>query len=528
MAPAGPARPARPRVADDRPDRTTGRRAAAADDRSVVVVGAGLGGLSAACHLAGRGYDVTVVEAADVPGGRAGVLERDGYRFDTGPTVLTMPDLVERCFQAAGVEMADMLTLVPVDPMYRACFADGSELRVRHGRDAMTDEVRDVCGPSEAASFGRFCDWLTRLYRLEMPHFIERNYDSPVDLARPLHPAIELVRLGGFRRLATVVRRYFDDERLQRLFSFQSTYAGLAPYEALALYGIITYMDTVNGVVVPVGGMHALPQALAAAAEKAGATFRYGARVEAILLEQGSSGPVQGVRLAGGEVVRAAAVVCNPDLPVAYRTLLPGLSAPRAARRGAYSPSAVVWHVGVRGELPAGAEHHNIHFGTAWDSAFRAILKDGVRMPDPSLLVTVPTLDEPAMAPDGRHVLYVLEPVPNLDGRLDWTHERARARHDLAAAIARLGYPDDVEVEELVDPLDWEAQGMERGTPFALSHRFLQTGPFRPANVEKRAPGLVFAGSGTVPGVGVPMVLISGALAADRVDALSGRKGEGR
>jgi len=269
--------------------------------------------------------------------------------------------------------------------------------------------------------------------------------------------------------------------------------------------------------------MHALPVALAAAAEKAGAVLRYRAPVERILLEGDTDGPVQGVRLVGGEVVEADAVVCNPDLPMAYRHLLPGLPAPRVTRRGAYSPSAIVWHVGARGSLPAGAEHHNIHFGAAWDSAFRAILRDGTRMPDPSLLVTVPTLDEPAMAPGaGSHVLYVLEPAPNLDGRVDWAVERSRARDDLARAVERLGYPADVEVERLVDPIDWETQGMERGTPFALAHRFRQTGPFRPGNVDARAPGLVFVGSGTVPGVGVPMVLISGELAADRVDALVG------
>ena len=488
--------------------------------RRVVIVGAGLGGLAAACHLAGSGHDVTVVEAGSGPGGRAGSLARGGYRFDTGPTVLTMPDLIDRCFAAAGVDGRDLLTLRPVDPMYRAAYADGSELRVRHGRAAMTEEIRQVCGPREADAFGGFCDWLERLYRLEMPSFIERDLDSPLDLARPLRPALDLVRMGGFRRLAKVVARHFDDERLQRIFSFQAMYAGLAPYEALAIYAVITYMDTVNGVFVPEGGMHALPVALAAAVEKAGAAFRYDAPVERILLEHGTSGRVRGVRLRGGEVVEASAVVANPDLPVAYRTLLPGLDPPRRVRTGTYSPSAVVWHVGVKGDLPAGVEHHNIHFGHDWDGAFKAILHEGRRMPDPSLLVSVPSLHEPTMAPAGRHALYVLEPVPNLDGRVDWTRERPRAREQLLGHLQRLGYPTDIEVETLVDPLDWEAQGMERGTPFALSHKFLQTGPFRPGNLDRRAPGLVFTGSGTVPGVGVPMVLVSGMLAAQRVASL--------
>lgn len=483
----------------------------------VIIVGAGLGGLSAACHLAGAGVDVTVLEAGSEPGGRAGVHRRGGFTFDSGPTVLTMPQLVERCFEAAGVEMRDLLTLRPVDPMYRAVFADGTELRVRHGREAMRGEIGDVCGPAEAARFDEFCDWLTRLHDVEMGNFVERNYDSVLDLARPLGPAIRLARLGGFGRLQRAIDRRFGDERLRRLFSFQSLYAGLAPYQALALYGLITYMDTVNGVFVPEGGMGRLPVALAEAATKAGVDIRYDTPVERIVLEHGTSGPVRGVRTADGTFAAARTVIANPDLPVVYRTLLPGLAPPRRVRTGSYSPSALVWHLGVAGGLPEGTEHHNIHFGRAWNSAFRALLDDGRRMPDPSLLVTAGSLHEPGLAPAGHHSLYVLEPVPNLDGRIDWTRERGRAVDDLSRRLAGFGYPVDAVEQIVVDPLDWEARGMERGTPFALAHRFTQTGPFRPANVERRAPGLLFCGSGTVPGVGIPMVLISGELAARRV-----------
>ncbi|CAN5271264.1 phytoene desaturase family protein [soil metagenome] len=495
---------------------------------NVVVVGAGLGGLSAACHLVGRGHEVLVLERGDIPGGRAGLLERGGYRFETGPTVLTMTDLIADCIRAAGSDMADLLTLKPVDPMYRACYEDGSVLRVWHGRERMAEEIRDVCGPGEAEAFRRFCDWLTDLYHLEMPNFIDRNFDSPVELAWPLGPALRLVRMGGFRKLANVVGSYFDDDRLRRIFSFQSMYAGLAPYEALAIYCVITYMDSVAGVFVPEGGMHAVPVAMADAAAKAGVEFRYGTTVDRIVLAEGTTGAVRGVRIDTGEVVAADAVVCNPDLPVAYRTLVPGLPAPRSTRRGAYSPSCVVWHAGVRGVPPEGTAHHNIHFGRDWDGAFRALLHDGIRMPDPSILVTVHSLDDAKAAPQGCSTLDGLEPTPNLDGRVDWTQERARVRDQLAARVAALGYPSEIEVEELVDPLDWERDGMERGTPFALSHRFFQTGPFRPNNIDKRAPGLVFVGSGTLPGVGVPMVLVSGRLAAERVDDLKAGRGRHR
>ncbi len=488
-------------------------------------MGAGLGGLSAAAHLVGRGHDVTVVERAAVPGGRAGLVEGKGYRLDIGPTVLTMPDLLADAFAAAGADMADFVTIKPVDPMYRAVYADGSTLRVWHGRERMTQEITEVCGGADAASFGRFCDWLAELYRVEMDGFIDRNFDSVLDVTRPLGPVLRLVRMGGFRKLGKVVGSYFRDERLRRIFSFQSMYAGLAPYEALALYAVITYMDSVEGVFFPEGGMHSIATGLAAAVEKAGVQLRYEAPVTSILRRSGTTGAVTGVELEGGERLGADAVVCNADLPVAYRTLLGGVDAPRAARRGTYSPSCLLWVAGVRGLPPPEAAHHNIHFGHDWDGAFKAIIHDGVRMPDPSILVTLHSLDTAGLAPDGCTSLYVLEPTPNLDGKVDWVCERDHAFDGLRRRVGALGYPTEVELEQVLDPLDWERQGMERGTPFALAHTFFQTGPFRPGNVDARVPGLVFVGSSTVPGVGVPMVLVSGKLAADRVDRFAERRG---
>ncbi len=483
----------------------------------VVVIGAGLGGLAAGAHLVGDGHEVTVLERGSLPGGRAGLVPNDlGYKLDNGPTVLTMPDLLARVFTAMGQDMADFVTIKPVDPMYRAVYADGSVLHVRHGREAMASEIEAFAGTKEAAGFLRFCEWLEQLYRVEMPHYIDANVDSVLDLVKPWRAGLRLVRLGGFGKLGKAVARFFDDERLQRIFSFQSMYAGLAPYEALALYAVITYMDSVEGVYAPEGGMHAMASGLASALEKSGAHLRYGADVT-VIDRWPSSGAVRGVVLADGERIEADAVVCNADLPVAYETLLPDVKPPRSVANGTYSPSCLLWVAGVRGAPPPGAAHHNIHFGHDWDGAFRALIHDGVRMPDPSILVTMHSVDDASLAPAGCSTLYALEPVPHLGGRIDWSRERDRIVGDLQARVASLGYPVDVEVSQVLDPRDWERLGMAKGTPFALAHTFRQTGPFRPGNVDNQVPGLAFVGSGTVPGVGVPMVLVSGRLAAERV-----------
>ena len=255
----------------------------------VVVVGAGLGGLSAAAHLIGAGHDVTIVERDAIPGGRAGMITEQGFRLDNGPTVLTMPNLLEDAFNAAGAEMKDFITINPVDPMYRAVYADGSTLFVRHGREAMTQEIREFSGAKDAEAFGRFCTWLERLYRAEMDSFIDANFDSPLDLIKPWKSGLELVKLGGFGKLGKKVASFFDDERLQRIFSFQSMYAGLAPYEALALYAVITYMDSVEGVFVPEGGMHMMAAGLADAVTAAGVEIRYSSPVTRILRKPGGA-----------------------------------------------------------------------------------------------------------------------------------------------------------------------------------------------------------------------------------------------
>jgi phytoene desaturase len=483
----------------------------------VVVVGTGLGGLAAAANFVRRGHEVTVLERELVPGGRAGVFAEAGFHIDTGPTAITMPELLRSTFAAAGAEMDRYVTIERLDPMYRATFADGSMLRIRHDREYMVAEIREFSGGRDAAAFGEFCAWLDEMYSIASPSFIDANYDSAFQAVRRWRPISQLLRKGGFKRFDAKLASFFEDERLQRVFSFHSLQAGLAPHDALAMLALRTYTESIGGVFTARGGMHAVVVALARAIADAGATIRYDTPVTRIL--RGGDNAVTGVEIGGSVRLAADAVVCNCDLPVAYRTLLGGVDAPRVARRGKYAPSCLLWVAGVRGEIPADATMHNLHFGDQWQDAFKAVIKRGVRMSDPSMLVTLQSVGDPLAAPAGCATVHALEPVPNLDGKVNWARDGARLADDLKRRVGQLGYPTEVVVERTCDPLDWEAMGLERGTPWSLSQTVLQSGPFRPSNVDARVPGLMFAGASTVPGSGVPLVLISGRLAAQRVEA---------
>ena len=481
----------------------------------IVVVGAGLAGLAAALRLRGAGREVTVVERGPGPGGRAGRVERGGYALDTGPSVFTAPEILADTLAAVGAKLDDRLTLLPLETTYRARFADGSQLDVRADPDAFAREVAALCGPAEAAALRRYLADLAQLYRLQLGTFIDRNLDSPLDLRGP--ELLALAHRGGFGRLSRHVARYFADDRLRRLFSFQALYAGVSPFRAIAAYAVIAQLDIGAGVWHPVGGMAAVPRALAAAAADAGVVFRYGATVAEL---ETAGGRVGAVRLADGERLAADAVVVTADRPWA---LVPGLRGPR---RPVWSPSCVALHLGVRHDLP-GQAHHTISFGEAWRGVFDELTRDGRVMTDPSLLVSMPSRTDRSLAPDGGQVLSVVAPAPNLDRRsggnpdLDWARLGPRYHDELLATLEARGWTGltgAIEVEEMATPRDWAAQGMAAGTPFALAHTFGQTGPFRPSTLPRRGPeNVVLAGSSVQPGVGVPMVLISGRLAAERI-----------
>ena len=478
----------------------------------VVVVGAGLAGLSAALRLAGAGRKVTVIERESVPGGRNGLLEKDGYSFDTGPTVLTMPSLIQDAFSCVGEDMKDWIELTPVKPLYRAFYHDGSQIDVHANTAEMEEEIRRTVSAEEALGYRKYVDFVTKLYKYEMNDFIDRNIDSPLNLLTP--NLARLIALGGFRRLSPKVNQFLKDPRLQKVYSFQAMYAGVSPQQALAIYAVIAYMDSVNGVFFPKGGMHAVPRGLAAAAAKHGVTFKYNTTVTRLEVENSRA---KAVITDTGERIECDVVVMNPDLPVVWRDLLG--KTPLSVKRLKYSPSCATLLVGSSKKYDHVA-HHNIHFGESWDGVFDELINKKTLMSDPSVLVTIPTKDDAALAPVGKESYYILYPTPNLDANIDWNTQARPYREQMIKTLEDRGYTgfgDAIETEVMTTPLDWQARGMERGAPFASAHTFFQTGPFRPRNIAAGFENVVFAGSGTQPGVGVPMVLISGRLAAERI-----------
>ena len=478
----------------------------------VVVVGAGLAGLSAALRLAGAGRKVTVIERESVPGGRNGLLEKDGFSFDTGPSVLTMPSLIQDAFSCVGEDMKDWLELSPLKPLYRAFYHDGSQIDVHANTAEMEEEIRRTVSAEEALGYRRYVEFVTKLYKYEMNDFIDRNIDSPFNLLTP--NLARLIALGGFRRLSPKVNQFLKDPRLQKVYSFQAMYAGVSPQQALAIYAVIAYMDSVNGVFFPKGGMHAVPRALAAAAQKHGVTFKYNTTVTKLDVVNGRA---KAVITNTDERIECDVVVMNPDLPVVWRDLLG--KTPLSIKRLKYSPSCATLLVGSSKKYDHVA-HHNIHFGESWDGVFDELIKKKILMTDPSVLVTIPTKDDPTLAPVGKENYYILYPTPNLSAKIDWKIQARPYRDHMIKTLEDRGYTgfgDAIETEVMTTPLDWEERGMERGAPFASAHTFFQTGPFRPKNIATGFENVVFAGSGTQPGVGVPMVLISGRLAAERI-----------
>jgi len=492
---------------------------AAGTDRSggrhVLVIGAGLGGLAAAIRLRHRGYEVTVLERHAVPGGRCGLWESEGFRFDTGPTLLLMVEYLHALFRDVGRPLEAYLDLVQLDPNYRVHYADGRTLDVTSRLNAMLQEVERV-EPGAGPRLLRFLAATSQLYRVGLDGFVDRNVHQRRDFLS-LRNAALLVRGGAMRRLDRMVAGFFRSDELRHTFSFQSLYLGLSPFEAPAIYGLLPYAEVAGGLYFPLGGMHALPRALVRLATELGVRVRYRSDVAALERE---SGRITAARLADGTRLPADLVLANADLPYVYQTLLDEPD-PRA-ERFAFSCSAFLMYLGVRGRYP-GLPHHTLVVPADLRSACADIFTR-YRVPDlPPYYICNPSKTDPSLAPPGCENLYVLVPVPSqAPGReIDWTIEGPRLEQAMLARLERFGLPglrDLVVTSRTFTPADFGSQlSATRGEAFGLAHGLDQVGYLRPHNRHPRYRNLYFVGQSTHPGCGVPMVLISARLVAERM-----------
>lgn len=486
----------------------------------IAVVGAGVGGLAAAARLAHQGHEVHVFEKGSMPGGRCNRLSVDGFHFDTGPTLLLMPEVLEETFAAIGRKASDYVELTRCDPNYRIHFRDGSDLTLGTELTAVQKELERL----EPGSFKKYLEFLAvgqEQYQTSLERFVGRNFDGLGDFLTP-SSLRKVFAIKAHKKMYPEVSKYFADDRLRAALTFQTMYLGISPYDSPAVYGLLPYTELAVGIWFPKGGMHAVPRALERAAKEDGATFHYRTEVDQVVEENGRASAVV---LKDGRRFDADLVLLNADLPWAYKNLLKGTSAvlPKAEKLR-YTSSAYMMYLGVKRRYD-GLLHHNVIFGGDYKGSFTDIFEKKIVPEDPSFYVNAPAHTDPSLAPKGKDSLYVLVPVPHRTPGIDWKVEGPKVRRKVLDRLAQLGHGDlekDIEVERTFTPDDYEfTLNLERGSAFGLSHDFFQVGPFRPGNQDAHLKNLFFVGASTQPGTGLPMVMLSAKLTCERVDAFA-------
>ena len=478
-----------------------------------IVVGAGLGGLSTAIRLAAQGWDVTVFDKNSEPGGRMSTVAANGYTWDVGPTLIMMPEVLRELFASAGRRIEDYLDLRRVDPYYRVVFEEGKHLDLTGNLPRMVENVEAI-EPGAGAKYLTFLAEAERLSRRTRKAIVERPFRGLADLARP-DVILSLLRARPLGTVADAVAQHFSSSELRRAFSFQTLYLGTPPDLTPAAYLMIPFVEAALGVWYPQGGIHQIALAMARLCRELGVTIELQTPVRKILTRGRRA---VGVLLDPERTEHADVVVANAEWGYAQREPLD--RGQRVAGRD-YGCSGVLFLAAVTG--PITGPHHTFILSSDFDGNLADIFERRCLPEHPSIYLSRPTASDPSLAPAGTELLYILVPCPTLEARVDWPRELPMFRKRVFDRLARVGL-DDLEgrilAESVLTPETFGARyNLSHGSAFGLAATLLQSGPFRPAIRSPLYDNLYYAGASSHPGGGVPIVTMSGRMAASMIEA---------
>jgi phytoene desaturase len=483
---------------------------------SVLVIGAGVGGIAIAGRLARRGYNVTVLEKNASPGGRLNKLVQDGHRFDVGPSLFLMPETYAATYADLGERMEDHLDLKRIDPTYRVRF-DGAEIALSANINWMQKQLEAI----EPGAFGSLLRYLVeghRHMRLSLDRFVGRNFYTFFDEFNPGNLPL-LFQLKALVKHYDNIGNYFKNPKLKAAFTFQNMYLGLSPYEAPATYSLLQYTELADGVWFPIGGMYRIVESLTRIAEGHGTHFVYEAPVKQIELEGSRAA---GVILEDGGKIQADIVIANADLPYVYDRLLPDRAEAKRMLNKQFTCSTIMFYWGVDTVYPQ-LDHHNVFLAGDYKASFDRIFHDHTLPEEPSFYIHVPNRTDAAAAPAGCDDLMVLVPVGCLyeEAAQDFEALRTRAKETVVRRLEKIGVTNleaHIKHEVSYTPHEWRQMfNLARGAAFGLGHNFTQVGYLRPQNRHSRYKNLYFCGASTHPGTGVPIVLIGARLVEERI-----------
>ncbi|MBS1788789.1 MAG: phytoene desaturase [Acidobacteria bacterium] len=496
------------------------------NNNEVIIIGGGLGGLSAAIHLRLAGFAVALYEANERVGGRANLIERDGFRFDTGPSLLNYPWVFEQLFAIAGRNFHEYVQLLPVEPSVGFQWPDGTRFTLSSNLPDLLEACEGV-EPGVRPSVLAFLRDAEIKYRTAFDKLVNRNADNPLTWLSACS-LNELRHLSVWRSLDSELRRFFRSRYLREAFGAYGMYLGGSPYDLPGLFSILPYGELAYGLWLPKGGIYSLVSGIERLAGELGVRIRTGQRVQRILT---ASGKAKGIELSDGTQHKASLVVSNVDVPTTNSELIASGELPertiRKTLQTKMTPGVMTFYWGIRGKVE-NLGHHTIFLPQDFQASFTDLFKTKRIPRDLPFYVSVPSATDADLAPTGDTAMFVLVPTPllsELDG-IDWQFTTREIKARVLARLQQHGIeiaPERIAIEEAYTPADWRQRfGLFDGSAFGAAHTLFQVGPFRSRNYSEDIEGLFYTGASTTPGTGMPMVVLGGKLTADRILAQCG------